>query len=383
MSKGQNASWRINVAAIIMDADGCILLGQKSDGSRYLHFPQGGVKCGETPRQAILREIREEVGLPEDVCIPVAEFPGLRYVYRKKNKKSRRWVGQQQTYFLLRVNGKRPETNCSNSEEFSSAHWIPFIKLSLESFVPFKREAVARALRHFFPAGNVEAYALTARELYQYRPGSMPSPSMTVQTPLFAGGKVEAQTHMESLPPLHPRLNARCLLILIGMEGCGLRKAVRCIARYTVDPIALHLCTSEERYNLCPHAAYPSVGELSVLTSGIHTQMLKKVYEHAAEISLTEIDQLEQREQALQREGVTLLKVALYVGEQKQAKRLAAKGKVPFSVSWDTQLQKLCDFMTRTSHVAPWHLLPCNHGWYRDYLLISLIRDWIETTKIV
>lgn len=383
MSRGQNASWRINVAAIIVDADGCILLGQKNDESRYLHFPQGGVKSGETPRQAILREIREEVGLPEGICIPVAEYPGLRYTYRKKNKKSKRWAGQQQTYFLLRIDGKRPEINCSNSAEFSSAHWIPLKKLSPESFVPFKREAVARALRHFFPADNVQACALTAQELYLYRSGSTLSSPMAEQTPLFAGGKVEAQTHMESLPPLHPRPNARYLLILIGMEGCGLHKAVRSIARYTVDPVTLHLCTSPERYNLCPRAAYPQAGELSVLTCGAYAQMLKNVYERTAEENSTEIAQLEQREQALQRDGIALLKVALFVGEQKQAKRLAAKGQELPPAPWNDQLQNLCEFMTRTSHVTPWHLLPSDHGWYRDYLLVSLIRNWIETSKIV
>ena len=87
MSKEASGTWRINVAAIIRDAAGHILLGRKSLRSRYLHFPQGGVKQGESLQQAVLREIHEEVGIPPGSCTILAEFPGLRYTYRKKNKK--------------------------------------------------------------------------------------------------------------------------------------------------------------------------------------------------------------------------------------------------------------------------------------------------------
>ena len=36
-------NWRLNAAAIIMDAEGCVLLGKDSGRNPYWHFPQGGV----------------------------------------------------------------------------------------------------------------------------------------------------------------------------------------------------------------------------------------------------------------------------------------------------------------------------------------------------
>jgi 8-oxo-dGTP pyrophosphatase MutT (NUDIX family) len=49
------------VAAVIRENDGRILVQQKHDGSWSL--PAGAVEPGETPSQAIVREVREETGL--------------------------------------------------------------------------------------------------------------------------------------------------------------------------------------------------------------------------------------------------------------------------------------------------------------------------------
>jgi 8-oxo-dGTP pyrophosphatase MutT (NUDIX family) len=49
------------VAAIIRDADGCILLQQTHDGSWSL--PAGAIEPGETPARAMVREVCEETGL--------------------------------------------------------------------------------------------------------------------------------------------------------------------------------------------------------------------------------------------------------------------------------------------------------------------------------
>ena len=49
------------VAAVIRDDKGCLLLQQRHDGSWSL--PAGAVEPGETPGQAIVREVFEETGL--------------------------------------------------------------------------------------------------------------------------------------------------------------------------------------------------------------------------------------------------------------------------------------------------------------------------------
>jgi len=53
-------------AAIIMRPDGSFLLGQRAEGTfypGYWEFPGGKVEPGETARQALVRELREELGI--------------------------------------------------------------------------------------------------------------------------------------------------------------------------------------------------------------------------------------------------------------------------------------------------------------------------------
>ncbi len=49
------------VAAVVRDGKGCLLLQQRHDGSWSL--PAGAVEPGETPGQAVVREVFEETGL--------------------------------------------------------------------------------------------------------------------------------------------------------------------------------------------------------------------------------------------------------------------------------------------------------------------------------
>ena len=57
---------RTIVAAVLMSKDGQILLGKLRKGGVYpdcWHIPGGGVDDGETLTQALVREVKEEVGL--------------------------------------------------------------------------------------------------------------------------------------------------------------------------------------------------------------------------------------------------------------------------------------------------------------------------------
>lgn len=57
----------VNVsAAVLTRPDGTVLLGQRAAGTfypGYWEFPGGKVEAGETPRQALVRELREELGI--------------------------------------------------------------------------------------------------------------------------------------------------------------------------------------------------------------------------------------------------------------------------------------------------------------------------------
>lgn len=66
-------------AAVVLRADATFLLGRRPPGSIYAgywEFPGGKMEAGETPRQALVRELREELGIAVNLAYPwiVREF---------------------------------------------------------------------------------------------------------------------------------------------------------------------------------------------------------------------------------------------------------------------------------------------------------------------
>jgi 8-oxo-dGTP diphosphatase len=68
-------------AAVIVRCDGRVLLAQRPEGKAYAgywEFPGGKLEPGETPAQALARELREELGL---VVRRAAPWLVQEYVY--------------------------------------------------------------------------------------------------------------------------------------------------------------------------------------------------------------------------------------------------------------------------------------------------------------
>src|SRR5690242_10373801 len=55
--------FRANVGIILSHTDGRLFWARRVGGRAGWQFPQGGMQPGETPEQALYRELAEEVGL--------------------------------------------------------------------------------------------------------------------------------------------------------------------------------------------------------------------------------------------------------------------------------------------------------------------------------
>ncbi len=142
--------YRPNVGIILVNRRNEVFWGKRIREHSW-QFPQGGIKRGETPEQAMYRELEEEVGLrPEHVKIIGRTRSWLRYDVPD------RWVrrewrghyrGQKQIWYLLRMLGQDNHVclrACSHPEFDAwrwNEYWVP-----LESVIEFKRDVYQLAL---------------------------------------------------------------------------------------------------------------------------------------------------------------------------------------------------------------------------------------------
>jgi len=143
--------FRANVGIVLMDGAGRLFLGRRS-GGRGWQFPQGGMRHGETPEQALFRELHEEIGLgPEDVEIVAQTSHWLRY--RLPRRYVRRdslplCIGQKQRWFLLRLAREDAQFrfDTTGSPEFDHWRWVDYWQ-PVREVIYFKRPVYVRALR--------------------------------------------------------------------------------------------------------------------------------------------------------------------------------------------------------------------------------------------
>ncbi len=88
-------------AAVILRPDGSFLLGRRPSGSfypGYWEFPGGKVEANETPREALLRELQEELGIAVDAAYPwiTREFSYEHAEVRLHFFRVLRWSGELQ-----------------------------------------------------------------------------------------------------------------------------------------------------------------------------------------------------------------------------------------------------------------------------------------------
>ena len=143
--------FRANVGIMLANGKGQLLWARRI-GQDAWQFPQGGIHKGESPRQALFRELREEIGLTEqDVEVLACTRGWLRY--RLPQRLQRRdqkplCIGQKQKWFLLQMlaDDDRVRFDCDSKPEFDHWQWVSYW-YPLDQVIAFKREVYRRALR--------------------------------------------------------------------------------------------------------------------------------------------------------------------------------------------------------------------------------------------
>ena len=143
--------YRPNVAAILRHADGRILVAERIQNPGAWQFPQGGIDKGESAREALQREVEEELGLSPQSYEVIATREGYTYDFPKGLRPWKNVVGQTQTYFLCEFHGSDADIRLDTKHpEFSAWKWIRPDQFDLSWMIDFKRDVYVRVFRDFF-----------------------------------------------------------------------------------------------------------------------------------------------------------------------------------------------------------------------------------------
>ena len=152
--------FRPNVGIMVANDQGQLLWARRVGGHNAWQFPQGGISAGESPEQALYRELYEEIGLVPDAVEVMAATKGwLRYRLPRRfirEGQTPLCIGQKQKWFLLRLleDDTAVQLNLNEKPEFDYWQWVSYW-YPLNQVIPFKREVYRRAMKELaLPLGR-------------------------------------------------------------------------------------------------------------------------------------------------------------------------------------------------------------------------------------
>jgi len=158
MGDNKKKNYRPNVAAIILSSSypaKCeIFVASRVDVEDAWQFPQGGIEKNETPKEALFRELEEEIGTNKIEII--SEYPDwVSYDFPVTvAHKMAPYDGQIQKYFLVKLKKEAKINIKTKDPEFSKYKFVKTENLS-EYITFFKRTVYKKVLKYFKKEGYI------------------------------------------------------------------------------------------------------------------------------------------------------------------------------------------------------------------------------------
>jgi putative (di)nucleoside polyphosphate hydrolase len=148
----EDLPYRPCVGVMLINREGFVFVGRRIDQTvEGWQMPQGGIDGDETPAEAALRELEEEIGtnkaeilreMNEWLCYDLpAHLLGVAL--------HGRYRGQRQKWIAMRFQGEDGDIDVrTDHPEFSTWKWLAMEALP-RLIVPFKRDTYARVIEEF------------------------------------------------------------------------------------------------------------------------------------------------------------------------------------------------------------------------------------------
>ena len=200
--------------------------------------------------------------------------------------------------------------------------------------------------------------------------------------------------------------NAKHSLVILfqGMDASGKDGAVRQVLQY-VNPAGVETSnfktpSAEERahdYLWRIHKAVPRFGNIGVFNRSHYEDVLvvRVLNLQPTEVWKKRYDQINEFERILTANNVVLLKFFFHISKETQKERFEERIQDPrknwkFSADdlkmrnfWDQYQEAYEDVLNRCStEYAPWHVVPADRKWYRDYLIAQTVVQALEDLKM-
>jgi putative (di)nucleoside polyphosphate hydrolase len=146
--------FRSGVVIVLVNDQQQLFMARRIGQQDAWQFPQGGLHEGETPREAMYRELNEEIGLLPDHVEIIAESKDWLKYHLPKNMiryySKPLCIGQRQRWFLLRMKTTDNDIdfNVTDSPEFDMFRWVDYWYPTTK-VISFKKRVYQKALNEF------------------------------------------------------------------------------------------------------------------------------------------------------------------------------------------------------------------------------------------
>ena len=137
---------------MLFNREGLVFVGKRIDQTvEGWQMPQGGIDGDETPKEAALRELKEEIGTNKaDYLREMDEWLAYDLPQHLLGVALHgKYRGQRQKWIAMRFEGDDSEINiCTKEPEFAAWKWLAIEALP-RLVVPFKRDTYSKVLTAF------------------------------------------------------------------------------------------------------------------------------------------------------------------------------------------------------------------------------------------